>query len=81
MKKKFRGKRKKTASAPIESAPSKPTATFYQDQITGHENLSVGSACKVEIEGRVVSEDIDIYAKPQKKSFRIQITKAKVIGD
>ena len=35
-------RRKKTA--PIESAPSKPTATFYSDQIVGSENLSVGSS-------------------------------------
>lgn len=76
--KKIKVKRKKSI-APVESAPSKPTATFYQDQITGHEDLEVGSMCRIEIEGKVTGENIDTYSKPQKKSFHIEIQKAKVI--
>lgn len=76
--KKYKVKRKKRVVEAPE--PMKPTVSVTDDLILKNaEGLEVGSMAKLEIEGKVVGERIDIYSKPQKKSYQIEIHKAKVL--
>ena len=78
MKKKYKVKRKKRVAVEAPS-PMKPTVNVSDDLLKNTGGLEVGSLAKLEIEGKVIEERIDIYSKPQKKSWQIEIHKARVL--
>lgn len=79
--KKYKVKRKKKASVSTVEAPRpmKPTVNVSDDLLKNTGGLEVGSPAKLEIEGKVIEERIDVYSSPQKKSWQIEIHKAKVL--
>lgn len=79
--KKYKVKRKKkTLGSTIDApGPMKSTINLSVDILKNAEDLEVGSTAKLEIEGKVIEERIDIYSSPQKKSYQIEIHKARVL--
>jgi len=77
--KKYKVKKKKKTSRPVAEAPLPTKSTVTLDMLKNTEGLEVGSMAKLEIEGKVIEERIDIYSSPQKKSWEIEIHKARVL--
>jgi hypothetical protein len=76
--KKYLIKKKKNQVSP-ETASMKSTLNVSADKVDGANELEVDSKVKLEVEGKVIEERIDIYSKPQKKIFVVLIDKMKVM--